>query len=119
MSAFREALNREEILVQSCSACGAAQTLARYACRRCGSTRLEWREASGRGVVHAVTVVTRAPSDEFRLLAPYTLALVDLKEGARLMGHAAPGVAIGDPVRVEFFQVSGNTLIRFVKADHA
>ena len=119
MSPFREGLGRQEVLWQSCSACGAAQTLARYACRRCGSTRLEWRKASGRGVVYAVTVVTRAPSDEFRPLAPYTLALVDLEEGARLMGHAAPGLAIGDPVRAEFFQVSGNTLIRFMKADHA
>lgn len=119
MSAFQEGLGRKQILFQSCCSCGAAQTLARYACRRCGSTRLEWRKAAGRGVVYAVTVVTRAPSDEFRPLVPYTLALVDLEEGARLMGHAAPGVAIGDPVHAQFFQASGKTLIRFMKADHA
>ena len=66
-----------------------------------------------------MTSVARAPSEEFRPLAPYALALVDLDEGARLMGHAAPGLAIGDPVGVEFFRFAGRTLIRFVKAGHA
>ena len=35
------------------------------------------------------------------------------------MGHAAPGLAIGDPVSVEFFELSGRKLVRFVKASHA
>lgn len=119
MSPFLEGLQQGELRYQACSACRAPQTLARYACRRCGSTRLEWRKAAGRGVVYAVTSVARAPSEEFRPLAPYALALVDLHEGARLMGHAVPGLAIGDPVSVEFFEFSGRKLIRFVKASHA
>ena len=32
---------------------------------------------------------------------------------------AAPGLAIGDPVSVEFFELSGRKLVRFVKASHA
>jgi uncharacterized OB-fold protein len=119
MSPFREGLQQGELRYQACSACQAPQTLARYACRRCGSTQLEWRKAAGRGVVYAATLVARAPYEEFRPLAPYTLALVDLDEGVRLMGHAAPGLAIGDPVGVEFFQFAGRTLIRFVKVGHA
>ncbi len=119
MSPFLEGLQRSELRYQACSACGAPQSLARYACRRCGSIRLEWRKAAGRGVVYAMTSVARAPSEEFRPLAPYALALVDLDEGARLMGHAAPGLAIGDPVSVEFFELSGRKLVRFVKASHA
>lgn len=119
MSPYLEGLQQDELRYQACSACRAPQILARYACRRCGSTRLEWRKAAGRGVVYAVTSVARAPSEEFRPLAPYALALVDLHEGARLMGHAVPGLAIGDPVSVEFFEFSGRKLIRFVKASHA
>ena len=98
---------------QSCLACGAAQTLPRYACRRCGDTRLEWRDSKGRGTVYATTVVTRAPSDDFRPLAPYTLVLVDLDEQSRLMAHAQTGVAIGDRVVATFFRHGERTLVRF------
>ena len=102
------------VRLQCCSACGAVQTLARYACSQCGETTLAWRDASGLGTVYAVTVVTRAPSDAFRVLAPYTLVLVDLDEGARLMAHATPGVVIGTRVRATFFEHAGRTLLRFV-----
>jgi uncharacterized OB-fold protein len=79
---------------------------------------LEWRDSNGRGTVYATTVVERAPSDEFRALAPYTLALVDLDEGPRLMGHATPDVAIGDRVDAEIFQCAGRALVRF-RPEHA
>jgi uncharacterized OB-fold protein len=102
---------------QACLECGSPQTLERFACRKCGSTRLEWRPASGGGTVYASTVVVRAPSDEFRGLAPYTLVLVDLDEGVRRMGHAAPGLAIGDRVRAGVFEFNGRTLVKFLKDD--
>jgi uncharacterized OB-fold protein len=98
---------------QACLDCGAAQTLPRYACRRCGSTRLEWRDCKGRGTVYAATVVTRAPSDDFRPLAPYTLVLVDLDEKSRVMAHAQAGAAIGDRVEATYFRHGDRTLVRF------
>uniref|UniRef100_UPI0028B140D7 Zn-ribbon domain-containing OB-fold protein n=1 Tax=Diaphorobacter nitroreducens TaxID=164759 RepID=UPI0028B140D7 len=64
--------------------------------------------------VRATTVVARAPSEDFRALAPYTLAIVQLDEGPRLMGHAAAGVQIGERVRAEFFEHLGRPLLRFV-----
>ena len=78
----------------------------------------DWRVSRGEGTVFAVTVVARAPSDEFRALAPYTLVLVDLDEGFRLMGHAVPGVAIGDRVVADYFIHGERTLVRF-RPDHA
>ena len=54
---FLEGLQRNEIRFQACAACGAAQTLARYACRTCGSTELQWRAAKGAGRVYSVTTV--------------------------------------------------------------
>jgi ribosomal protein L40E len=38
---FLEGLARGELRYQVCRACEAPQTLARYACRNCGSTRLD------------------------------------------------------------------------------
>jgi len=110
---FLDGLAHGELRYQACLACGAPQTLARYACRACGGTRLEWRKAGGRGTVYATTVVTRAPSEEFRALAPYTLAIVELDEGPRLMGHAPAGIAIGDRVVAEYFAFGGRNLVRF------
>lgn len=110
---FIEGLARRELRYQSCVSCGAVQSLTRFACGRCDGNRFDWRVSRGEGTVFAVTVVARAPSDEFRALAPYTLALVDLDEGFRLMGHAVPGVAIGERVVADYFVHGGRTLIRF------
>ena len=110
---FAEGLQRGEVRYQACAACDAAQTLARYACRACGSRQLEWRTARGLGRVYAVTTVARAPSQEFRALAPYTLAIVELDEGPRLMGHADANLRIGDRVRADFFRFGDRALLRF------
>ena len=114
---FLEGLQRGEIRYQVCTGCGTAQTLARYACRACGGGKLEWRTARGSGEVYSTTTVARAPSDEFRALAPYTLAIVELEEGPRLMGHASPGVRIGDRVLARFFEFGDRRLIRFAKEE--
>jgi uncharacterized OB-fold protein len=108
-----DGLARGEVRYQVCANCGGVQRLARHGCRCCGSARLDWRTAAGSGTVFATTVVARAPSPAFRPLAPYTLALVELDEGARLLGHAEPGIAIGDRVTAEFFDHDGRTLVRF------
>lgn len=113
ISPYTEGLQQGVVRYQQCEACGAAQTLARYACTTCGSPRLEWRNASGSGTVYATTEVMRAPSDLFRALAPYTIALIDLDEGPRLMAHARQGVAIGERVYAEFFTHEGQALLRF------
>ena len=110
---FVEGLARGVLRYQRCMKCGTAQKLARYACRACGSTRLEWKDSAGGGIVFATSVVSRAPSDAYKPLVPYTLVLVDLDEGARLMAHAEPGIAIGERVRAGFFEHEGRRLIRF------
>lgn len=110
---YIEGLARNVICYQQCASCGRAQTLARYACHHCGAQALSWRDALGRGTVQATTVVARAPSDDFRPLVPYTLVLVQLDEGTRLMAHASPDVCIGARVQAGFFQHHGRRLVRF------
>lgn len=110
---YIQGLQQGVLRYQHCTTCGGAQTLARYACQHCGATTLAWRDAGGMGTVQAATVVARAPSDEFRPLAPYTLVLVLLDEGARLMAHAQPDVGIGDRVQAAFFEHLGQPLVRF------
>jgi uncharacterized OB-fold protein len=113
MSAFSQGLQQSEIRIQKCMTCGVAQRLARYACSTCGATDLQWIASQGRGTVFAATVVARAPSDEFKALAPYGILLVDLEEGARLMAHGPVDAKIGERVYAEVFDLGSRKLIRF------
>ncbi|MFD2501554.1 Zn-ribbon domain-containing OB-fold protein [Rhizorhabdus histidinilytica] len=68
-----------------------------------GADDLEWVEASGKGVVHAVTVVRKKdPADS------YNVVLVDLAEGPRLMsridGADVDAVRIGMDVAARIVQ---------------
>lgn len=114
---FTDGLRQGVVRYQRCAACGHAQTLARHACQRCGHEDLRWHDAAGTATVRAATVVARAPSDDFRPLAPYTLVIAELDEGPRLMGHALPGVRIGQRVRAGFFEHQGRALLRFTSID--
>ena len=110
---YVEGLTEHLLRYQHCESCAGAQTFAHDACQFCGAETLSWRASSGRGRVHAVTVVARAPSDYFRSLAPYTLVVVTLDEGARVMGHATAGIQIGQAVIATFFKHLDQTLVRF------
>lgn len=98
---------------QRCTNCGQAITLIRLACPRCGSTQIGWERSVGIGTVFAVTHVHRAPSEAFQPLVPYTLVLVDLHEGPRVMAHGEPALQIGDIVHAVVHPVAKDrTLFR-------
>ena len=80
-----------------------------------GMEDLEWVEASGRGTVHAVTVVRKKdPADS------YNVVLVDLDEGPRIMSRVdglAPGdVKIGLAVKARIVSENDQPLLVFVPA---
>ncbi len=113
---FSAGLAQGRVRVQRCGGCGGALTGQRLACPHCGGTDLPWCDASGTGTVYAVTTVHRAPTDAWRALAPYTLVLVDLDEGPRLMAHGTPGLAIGARVVAVAVVLAGQPLLRFQPA---
>ncbi len=89
----------------------------RVVCPYTGSTRLEWREVSGRGTVHATTVVRRKPERG----GDYNVALIDLEEGARMMsrveGIAPEEVKIGMKVQARIVEEEGTPLVVFRPAE--
>lgn len=106
----------EGIAYQACPACKAVWYFHRTFCPHCGRGEPAERQAGGEGVVHALTVVTRAPSEELRAYAPYAIALIDMDEGFRVMAHADRQVTIGERVRCGFTQIAGRLVPRFEKA---
>ncbi|MFI5447373.1 Zn-ribbon domain-containing OB-fold protein [Polaromonas sp. UC242_47] len=77
-----------------------------------GARDLEWVEASGRGTVHATTVVRVKPPQQ-----PYNVVLVDLEEGPRVMsrveGLAPDAVYIGMKVQARIGSQDERPLLLF------
>lgn len=73
-----------------------------------GERRIAWREASGRGVVHAFCVFHRGYHPDFPV--PYTVAVIELAEGQQIVS-VVPGadLRVGLPV-VAGFEPSGRLI---------
>lgn len=104
-----------QLAYQRCGACAHVWYFQRGFCPACGSEQVATLQAGGAGRLYASTLVHRAPSDEFKPLVPYSIVLVDLQEGPRVMGHGAPGLAIDSPVRCELREIAGRPIPYFVK----
>ncbi len=69
-----------------CLDCGEAHFYPRMLCPHCGSTRLEWRAASGRGQIHTY-VINHKPPKGWTGKVPYVLAVVELDDGPRMLSN--------------------------------
>lgn len=115
---FWDAARNHELLVQHCRDCGAYQVLPQSCCRSCLSDRIEWVEATGKGTIYSYTVVHRPPSRKFEEDVPYTVALVELDEGVRMMSNIVEiepqDVRVGMEVEVVFEEIGpGISLPKF------
>ncbi len=122
--AYWAGLARGVLLLQHCRACGHIQFYQRAMCGRCLSASVEHRPASGRGTIYSFSTVHRPPSVEFRDDVPYTVVLVELAEGPRMLSTLVgtpPGtVAIGQAVEIVYDPVTPEvTLPRFRVIDRA
>lgn len=116
---FWEAVRAHRLDLQRCSDCGRYRMPPRPMCAHCRSQASEWVTASGRGRVHSWVTYHESPHPAFE--APYSVLLVDLDEGVRVVsspvGIAPEELEIGLPVSVEFEDVDDNlTRFRFGRA---
>ena len=81
--AYFDALADGRFMLQHCDDCGRSIFYPRALCPHCGGSELSEREASGRGTVHATSVVRRRPEQG----PAYNVALIDLEEGPRMMSR--------------------------------
>lgn len=95
---FWEATRDRRLVLQWCCDCDKAVQFPRAFCPHCHGSRLEWRQASGRGVVHALTIENKP--EAMGEAERYVVALVDLEEGHRLMTNVV-GI---DPDEVQIGQ---------------
>ena len=113
---YWQALNNEQLILKSCRDCGKSHFYPRELCPYCHSDDLSWIEASGRGVIYSFTVCRRPAGPAFADDVPYTVALVDLAEGPRMMSRIVGDpakVAIGLKVKVRFERQSDELVLPF------
>jgi uncharacterized protein len=74
---------------QRCASCGHAWLPPREACPQCLSPEWTWEDASGRARLISWAIYHRAFADTFADRLPYTVLLVELDEGPRLVAEPA------------------------------
>ena len=104
---FWSACAERRLLVQHCRSCGKHQFYPRPFCLACESNDLEWTESKGRGTIYSVTTIRLPVTPE--LTPPYSVALVDLDEGPRLLTNIedTDAARIDDRVVVTWRERSG------------
>ncbi len=81
---FWQALREGRLDLPWCEDCGRAHFYPRLLCPHCGSERLQWRSACGRGRIHTFVISHKAPKG-WSGPVPYVIAVVELEEGPRLL----------------------------------
>lgn len=102
---FWEGVATDRLRIKRCTDCGHTWHPKRIVCTQCGSSELEWTDASGNGEVYSFSEVHRAPTPAFASSVPYAVGVVRLDEGVHLFTRlfaADGGLDIGARVKCEF-----------------
>jgi len=101
---FWAASRERRLVLPWCTSCERPHWFPRAICPHCGGRTFDWREASGRATVYAVTVQHTPGLPHMADRVPYVVALVDLAEGVRMMTNIVDvdpaSVRVGDAVRI-------------------
>jgi len=115
---FWEGVNRHELVFQKCKQCGTLLHPPRPMCPKCRSAEMEWAPSKGKGTVYSWVTYRESPDPGFK--APYSVVLVELEEGVRLVSNlvdvSPDDISIGMPVEVVFEDIADDlTLPKFRK----
>jgi uncharacterized OB-fold protein len=91
---FAQHLRDGRLMGTKCGKCGAFSFPPRADCVECMSGDFEYTELSGKATLHTFTKIVAAPTG-FEDMTPYTVGVVDLEEGGRLLAW------IGETIKEE------------------
>ncbi len=115
---YWEGINRHELVFQRCKECGTWRHPPRPVCPKCRSFEKEWTPSTGKGAVYSWVTYQESPHPGFK--APYSVVLLEMEEGVRLVSNMVDikpeEISIGMPVEVVFEDIAeGLTLPKFRK----
>lgn len=113
---FWEGIRNKQLVLQRCKECGAWLHPPRPMCPKCQSIEQEWVPSNGKGAIYSWVTLHESPHPAFK--SPYTVVLVEMDEGPRLVSNMIEGepeaLMVGMPVEVVFEDVADDlTLPKF------
>ena len=112
---FWQAARQHRLAIQKCNECGGTWFPPSTVCRHCGARNVRWIDAVGRGKVHSFVVFNRLYHEGWEGELPYVVAIVELAEGARMLGNIVgvdvEKVVCDMPVAVVFDDVTPDVTI--------
>jgi len=115
---FWKTLEDGKFLLAVCGDCSTTQFPPRKHCSACYGHNLDWTPASGGGVIYASTRV-HAAGGPFAAMAPYTVGIIDLDEGVRILTrlmHDASSLPPGSRVNLAVIEHTDGPLFVAVNA---
>lgn len=115
---FYEGLEDQHLLIQQCSDCKELRHPPEPMCPHCHSVRSAPAQMAGTGTIYSFAVHYHPPLPGFEM--PHPIGIVELDEGVRVVagldGMALDEIAIGVPVKAEFFRRGEMATLRFRRA---
>ena len=106
---WRHIPQRYNLIGTKCTRCGEIYFPKRVMCPECRRKgQLENIKFSGKGKIHTYSTI-HTPTEEFKALSPYTVAIIELEEGAKITSQIVDchknEVKIGDDVELVFRKI--------------
>jgi uncharacterized OB-fold protein len=105
VSSFYKFVSEKRLMAAKCNECGTVLLPPKPMCTKCFSTNLKWIELEGAGKLLSYTIIHVAP-EQFQAMAPYTVGIVELKNGLRLPGMICgvdpEGIKVGMKLKIDF-----------------
>ena len=63
---YWEGAKEHKLVLQHCAGCGLVSARPRVICPRCHKEEFEWKQVSGKGIIHSYTIVHQTTAAGFR-----------------------------------------------------
>ncbi len=114
-NSYEQFLKEGKLMGARCKKCGALALPPRPICVSCFSIEMEWVQFKGSGKLAAFTSIVVAPpfmaKEGFNKSNPYVVGVVELEEGARIVGRITgveaknpEAIQVGAPLKAEFIR---------------
>lgn len=106
---WRHIPQRYNLIGSKCLQCGEVFFPMRVICPKCRRKgKLEDIKFSGNGIIHSYSII-HTPTDEFKNISPYAVAIIELEEGAKITSQIVDcnteDIEIGQEVELVFRRI--------------
>ncbi len=110
---FWRSVHEHRLSLPRCSVCSGYFFPPSPFCPRCWSGSVLWSPVSGTGIIHSFVIFRRLYDPSFSDLLPYSVALVELDEGPRLLSRITGPIeaCVGARVEVVYEELDDETTL--------